>query len=709
MIAWQHRGERSRHVNMISRSFHVHFLRPVFLLCLIGISIGAKAVILDPPSLRCASVDLAGDVTLTWAVPPDPDGDFLEYRIYGATVPAGPYALVATVPVYGNLAQFIGGANADTGPRYYYMTTVSTSPAPNESISSDTLATLHLDVMQSTPLGSALLTWNPPTITPTTAPDINIWMEYPIGNWTLVGSVPNTATSYTHVISVCEDSLTFRIGLGDDAGCISYSSRDGDVFQDATPPSSPIVTHVTVDTLSGLANVEWEPSPEGDTDGYIIVLVTPGGGVIIDTLYGQFNTTYEWGPSTPYIAAESFTIAAFDTCQVGDPPAPNTSATRPPHTTMHATTSYDRCAARITLQWTAYEGWDVQSYQILVQVDGGNWSTLNNVPGDQLSVNHDVEPDRNYCYLVKAIRGPGMPVSFSNETCRFTDYPTLPAFNYLRRVTVTDPDRILITDSVDMMAQVSGYTLQRSVNGGEWTSIANAGAGAGPVIDFFDNDVDASTTGYRYRVLVRDSCGLGALVSNIGGNIILQAESDLRNFNVLEWNAYADWAGMVGSYRIHRSVSDEPYELIAEVPPSPLAYTDHVHDLVESTGKFCYMVQAIETGNPSGINATSESNLTCAVQEELVYIPNAFVVGGVNNLFIPVIGYVDVKEYEFSIINRWGQVIWNTNDRYEGWDGTIESQVMPTGIYAYYCTFHNGAGRRFEKRGIVTLLTAISE
>src|SRR5690606_15763610 len=107
MIAWQHRSDRMRHLNMIDRAFRDHFFRSVFLLCMIAISIVSKAVILDPPSLRCASVDLAGDVTLTWAVPPDPDGDFLEYRIYGATVPAGPYALVATVPVYANLAQFI--------------------------------------------------------------------------------------------------------------------------------------------------------------------------------------------------------------------------------------------------------------------------------------------------------------------------------------------------------------------------------------------------------------------------------------------------------------------------------------------------------------------------------------------------------------------------------------------------------------------------
>ncbi len=672
-------------------------------------ALGAYAVILDPPSLRCATVNIAGDVTLTWVVPADPGGDFQEYRIYGSGAEDGPYLQVGTVPAYAQNNFFHAGAGALGGPRYYYVTALSSAPPPNESMASDTLVTLFLTVNQSAPLGNAVLSWNSPTLLSTTSPEISIWMEYPLGNWTLLADIPSSTTSYVHAVSVCSAELNFRVGLADAQGCVSYSSRDGDVFEDVTPPTSPTMTVVSVDTLTGLSNLYWDPSPEGDTDGYIIVLNTPGGGVIIDTVFGQMNTSYEWPLSTAGQGPESFTIAAFDTCQVGEPPGPNTSATRPPHTTMHLTTGYDRCAALIVLQWSPYVGWDVSSYQILMQVDGGAWNALTNVAGDQTTFSYSVEPGQYYCFLVKAIRGTGLPVAFSNETCRQAEYPALPQFNYVRSVTVTAPEEIMIVDSVDMSAEVSAYTLERSASGGPWSPIATVGGEAGPLITFFDDDVEPSRIAYRYRVQVVDSCGGGGFTSNIGGNIVLQATPDLSNYNRLIWNGYEAWAGAPVAYNIFRSIDSGPFDLIGTTPPQPLSFDDNVQAMLETTGRFCYQVQAVEAGNPSGINATSESNIQCAVQEELVYIPNAFVVGGVNRIFIPVIGYVDVAEYEFSIMNRWGQVIWTTNDRAQGWDGTLDSKVMPTGIYAYYCSFHNGHGRRFEKRGIVTLLTAIGE
>ena len=95
------------------------------------------------------------------------------------------------------------------------------------------------------------------------------------------------------------------------------------------------------------------------------------------------------------------------------------------------------------------------------------------------------------------------------------------------------------------------------------------------------------------------------------------------------------------------------------------------------TGRFCYQVRALEIGNPSGINASSESNIACAVQEDLVYIPSAIVRGGANPIFKPVISYADVADYELSIINRWGQVFWTSTEPTVGWDGTYGGSPVP--------------------------------
>lgn len=126
---------------------------------------------LDPPSMHCASVNVAGDVTVTWTPPADPGGDFVSYEIWHATDITGPFNLLSTVMVYGQVNYVHVGANANAGAQFYYMVTTSTGAPPEVSVPSDTLATLFLQVFQSTPLGSASLSWNSPSPSTTAASD----------------------------------------------------------------------------------------------------------------------------------------------------------------------------------------------------------------------------------------------------------------------------------------------------------------------------------------------------------------------------------------------------------------------------------------------------------------------------------------------------------------------------------------------------------
>ncbi len=691
--------------SMVKRS-GMAALRTVFtVLLLTMLPALLKAQVVGPPDLRCANVNVAGDVTLSWIPPPDPGGTFVEHTIHSAPDIAGPFNVVGTVtdPLQTTFLHLAAGAAS--GARFYWMSTTSTS-ALEVSLPSDTIATLFLGVFQSTPLGSANLAWNAPATAATADQQFSVWMEYPIGIWNLLDMLPNTTFSYQEVISICQDSLTFRVGLADESGCISFSNRDGDIFEDVTPPAPPVITSASVDSTNGQPVITWSPSPQADTEGYIIVLVTPGGGVIIDTIFGANNTSYTWLPGSPDLGPESFTVAAFDTCRVGTPPSPNTSATRSPHTTMFATTTYDRCAGLVTLEWTPYVGWPVEVYQVLVQVDGGPWALLQNVGGNDQEVFHAVEPDRTYCYIVKAVAQGNAPFSLSNKVCRSSSYPSIPAFNYIRTVTVSGSEEITVVDSVDASAVAGSYRFERSDNGSPFETVAEFPGTSGPLIIFQDQDVEPAKVGYRYRVQVLDSCGNVGPTSNIGGNIVLRASSDLYGQNTLVWNGYAQWAGSVQGHLIERSVDDLLFSPIAASPDLPWTYVDDVQDLIGTTGRACYRITAQETGNVSGYNATSLSNIACTVQEDLVYIPNAFIVGGANPVFLPVLSYVDVSEYQLIIINRWGLNIWNTNDPFQAWDGMVAGSYVPIGVYGYYCTFKNGAGKRFEKRGTVTMLTA---
>lgn len=68
------------------------------------------------------------------------------------------------------------------------------------------------------------------------------------------------------------------------------------------------------------------------------------------------------------------------------------------------------------------------------------------------------------------------------------------------------------------------------------------------------------------------------------------------------------------------------------------------------------------------------------------FIPNAFTPEGntVNDYFVPHIDTSIVKSITFIIVNRWGDVIFETRDlATRGWDGNVNGLAAPEGVYGY--------------------------
>ncbi len=108
-------------------------------------------------------------------------------------------------------------------------------------------------------------------------------------------------------------------------------------------------------------------------------------------------------------------------------------------------------------------------------------------------------------------------------------------------------------------------------------------------------------------------------------------------------------------------------------------------------------------------NGVSCSNTTSyeiyAENCNTLYIPNAFVPIGINKIFKP-IGNVPLgSEYYFSIFNRWGQLIFETENYETGWDGSYNGKLVQSGVYVYYIRLKfAGQKSSFEKTGIVSLI-----
>ena len=211
--------------------------------------------------------------------------------------------------------------------------------------------------------------------------------------------------------------------------------------------------------------------------------------------------------------------------------------------------------------------------------------------------------------------------------------------------------------------------------------------------------------------MIVDSCGFDGIETNVGHTILLSVSGkSIIQQNYLQWNSYGDWLNGVSSYTIYRGIdgvmSSTP---IANLPVNSSGiynYTDDVSSFLNGTGVFNYYIEAIAvTDTVFGFTDKSISNVADAYQDPIIYIPNAFFPGGtINKVFKPVITYIDNAEYEFTVFDRWGLLVFSTNDMNEGWDGTFNGKNLELGVFVYLIKIKTARGDYQTLKGTITLL-----
>jgi gliding motility-associated-like protein len=88
----------------------------------------------------------------------------------------------------------------------------------------------------------------------------------------------------------------------------------------------------------------------------------------------------------------------------------------------------------------------------------------------------------------------------------------------------------------------------------------------------------------------------------------------------------------------------------------------------------------------------------------LLDVPNAFTPGRFGqNSIIKVQGF-GIASMTFRIYNRWGQVVFESNNPNFGWDGTFKGVPQPMDVYAYTLEAIFFDGTRTSKKGDITLI-----
>jgi len=130
---------------------------------------------------------------------------------------------------------------------------------------------------------------------------------------------------------------------------------------------------------------------------------------------------------------------------------------------------------------------------------------------------------------------------------------------------------------------------------------------------------------------------------------------------------------------------------IADPIASPVETTTYVLDIRDQNGCLNQAFITIVVFNP-------------ACLPPFIYVPNAFTPNGDgrNDLF-KVFGD-PIDEMELIIYDRWGEKVFESKQKEDGWDGSFRGKALAPDVYAYYVRVRCFNGQEYITKGNVTLI-----
>ncbi len=119
------------------------------------------------------------------------------------------------------------------------------------------------------------------------------------------------------------------------------------------------------------------------------------------------------------------------------------------------------------------------------------------------------------------------------------------------------------------------------------------------------------------------------------------------------------------------------------------------YELVFVYNDGCYLSDTIRTL----IQAESCSKNLCFVEVLNVFTPD----DSQMNDFFELDVNCQLESFHIAILNRWGEVVFESNDPHFKWDGSYKSRHLSEGVYFYKLSYLESA-QRFDYQGFIHLV-----
>ena len=326
----------------------------------------------------------------------------------------------------------------------------------------------------------------------------------------------------------------------------------------------------------------------------------------------------------------------------------------------------------------------------------GGTFTLDPKDGSLARVNWDTSASQRLLEVQeisnKGCPGDVLPITVDYDNPRITS----------RLVTVSPPPggdaNILFEYEVANSPVANGdVRIQRKLNlsGGLWNQVGTSPQNA---TVFTDNTANPDVGAYDYRAYMLNRCG-DTLYTSAHTTVWLEGEKSGPLSMAVKFSPYFGFENGVERYELYRQlIGKGNYELYETYP---LPSQDSFENGEDNYGQR-FRIKAYELGG----DRVSWSNDVALYFEPVMFVPNAFTPNGKgpgqNEIFKPLIS--GVKSYEFRIFNRWGEKLAEYFEESQGWDGSVNGNPVPEGVYVYQIQFRDFQDKLYQFSGTIHLI-----
>ncbi len=136
-------------------------------------------------------------------------------------------------------------------------------------------------------------------------------------------------------------------------------------------------------------------------------------------------------------------------------------------------------------------------------------------------------------------------------------------------------------------------------------------------------------------------------------------------------------------------------------PTTGLSCSDCTDPIAAPKETTTYYVQVIDD---NGCSAMDSITITVTSPCAKIYIPTSFSPNGDGMNDLQCVMGDCIATLDFTIYNRWGEIVFQTADPKECWDGTFRGKLVQTGVYVYKLKATLDNGDKLEESGNINVV-----